>query len=343
MKARIVTGRPPGGERVLLAQKLPLTTPLLIQFFPIYACNFRCFYCTFSSDVADRGFISDVVKMDFDLFSKCIEEIACFPQKVKVIRFVGMGEPLLHDRIADMVAYTVTAGVTERVEILTNGSMLTTELADALIEAGLHRLLVSIQGTSSEKYREVCGVALDFERFVDNLRYYYERTQGQVHIKIIDCALENERDQVRFYALFGDVCDTIGIELAGPIFPNVDYQRVLPGKTKDLTQFGRPRDHVMVCPQPFFTMQINPDGKVVPCYSVVYPQILGDCNQERLTEIWDGKKWHSFRLRMLQGIEHAGEICSSCNIIRHRFHPEDDLCGVVGSLTANYHRRLRNS
>jgi len=30
--------------------------------------------------------------------------------------------------------------------------------------------------------------------------------------------------------IFGDICDTIGIEHAGPIFPGVDYDNVLKNK-----------------------------------------------------------------------------------------------------------------
>jgi len=325
MQARIVTGQPPGGARTPLLELLPLDTPILIQFFPIYACNFRCFYCTFSSNPNDRGFISDVTKMDFDLFRKCIDEIGQFPSQTKVIRFVGMGEPLLHNRIADMVAYTTESKVSERVEILTNGSLLTPELSDSLIAAGLDRLLVSIQGTSQKKYKEVCGIELDLEKFIDNLRYYFTHTKGQVHIKIIDCALEDETDKNKFYQMFGEICDTIGIELAGPIFPNVNYDQVLAQAKTKLTQFGREKHQVLICPQPFFTMQINPDGKVVPCYSVTYPEILGDCHQESIPAIWQGEKWKNFCLKMLHGIKEASQACAECEIIRHRFHPEDDL------------------
>ncbi len=38
-------------------------------------------------------------------------------------------------------------------------------------------------------------------------------------------------------------------------------------------------------------MQINPDGKIVPCYSFEYPNIVGDCNNESMKDIWDGDKF----------------------------------------------------
>lgn len=337
MKAKNVIGQAPGGQRTKLAEALPLDTPFVVQMFPIYACNFTCRYCVFSSKISERGFISDVVAMDFDLYKKCIDELAQFPSKLKVLRFVGMGEPLLHKRIVDMVRYAVEKDVANKVEILTNASLLTPQLSDALIAAGLSRLFISLQGTTKEKYLEVCGVDMDFANFIGNIKYFFSHKGGaQLHIKMIDYALDDKDDEQRFYEIFGDICDTIGIERAGPIFPYVNYDKVLGDKDLSLTQFGLPVSEVKVCPQPFFTMQINSDGKIVPCYSIVYPEIIGDCNNQSLLEIWNGKQFQRFRRRMLDGAEKVCATCANCNIIKHRLFPEDVLGDDVERLKKFY-------
>ncbi len=326
MKARDISGQAPGGKRTILAEALPLSTPLVVQMFPIYACNFACRYCVFSVEKAKRGFISDKIVMEMDLYKKCIDEMSLFPDKIKVLRFVGMGEPLLHKHIADMVEYGVSKGVAERVEILTNASLLNPGLSDALIAAGLSRLVVSIQGTTSEKYREVSDVSLEISNIVDNLKYFFEnKGKAHLHIKIIDYGLDGKDDEKRFHDIFGNICDTIGIERAGPIFPFVDYEDVLKGKDMSLTQYGLPVTELHVCPQPFFTLQINPDGKVVPCYSIAYPIILGDCNTQSVCGIWMSREFQQFRLKMLDGAANVCATCSDCDIIKHRLFPEDDL------------------
>ncbi len=174
MKAKDLSGQAPGGKRLILAKVLPLDTPLVLQIFPIYACNFTCKYCTFSIPRNKRGFISDKIVMDFELLKKCVDEMTFFPHKIKTLRFVGMGEPLLHPKIADMVKYAVSKYVAEKVEILSNGSLLTPKLADSLIAAGLSRLVISIQGTTAKKYQEVSRINLDFEKFVKNIKYFYK-------------------------------------------------------------------------------------------------------------------------------------------------------------------------
>ncbi len=339
MKAKNLSGQAPGGKRKKLAGALPLDTPFLIQIFPIYACNFKCKYCSFSVDESKRGFISDKIVMDLDLYKKSIDDIALFPNKVHVLRFVGMGEPLLHKNIAEMVKYAVSKNVAKRVEILTNASLLTPEMSDSLISAGLENLVVSIQGTTKEKYYQVSKVNIDFENFVENLRYFFNnKIDTKVHIKIIDYALDGKDDEKKFYKIFENICDTIGIEHAGPIFPGVNYGKVL-NKDASVTQFGLLAPDVseaLICPQPFFTLQINPDGKVVPCYSVTYPNIMGDCNNQSICEIWNGKQYQDFRYKMLDGIKNIGETCANCEMIKHRLFPEDVLNNEVERLKKFY-------
>lgn len=337
IKAKDLSGQAPGGKRQRLAEVLPLATPYVVQIFPVYACNFKCGYCIFSVEKSKRGFFSDKNLMDFDLYRKCVDDMAHFPAKIKVLRFVGIGEPLLHKKIADMVAYTTEKQIAQTIEIVTNGALLENHMIDALVAAGLDRLVISIQGTSQEKYAEIAAAKVDFEHFLENLRYLHgHKNDLHVYIKIVDTALDGPEDRARFYETFGNLCDSIAVENTVPIHKAIDFSHILGDQDKALTQFGLPIETVKICPQPFFHMQINPDGKVVPCYSWDYPAILGDCNRESVTKIWNGEKFRSFRRAMLDGVEHASEPCVDCNIIKYRWFPEDDLCADAERLRKVY-------
>jgi len=325
----------PGGKRDRLADILPLRAPLLLQFFPAYACNFKCKYCALSIPLEKRGFISDCVFMDFDLFKKIIDECSSFDVRIRTVRFVGMGEPLMHKNIADMIKYVSVAEISERVEVLTNASLLRKSLSDKIIASGITKLIISIQGTSPEKYFEVCGHRLDWDVFIDNIKYYYDnKRDSKVHIKIVDIALTDPADADRFYEVFGPICDTISIEYANPIYPRVEYNAFLRGKQQ--TQFGLPVTDLSVCPQPFFSMQINPDGKVVPCYSVEYPEIVGDCNCQSVVDIWSGSRFNNFRRKMLNGKKKVCKACEECEINLYRSFVEDRLDDSVERLMRLY-------
>ncbi|MEA3348506.1 MAG: radical SAM protein, partial [Pseudomonadota bacterium] len=325
MQAKNISGQAPGGKRTKLSEVLPLDTPYVVQIFPIYACNFKCNYCIFSIAKDKRNFISDKISMDFALYKKCIDELAAFPNKIKVLRFVGIGEPLLHKDIARMIEYATSKKVANTVEILTNAALLTPKMSDALIAAGLSRLVVSVQGTSAKRYKEISDVELDLTNFIQNLHYFYKHKGDiQTYIKIVDSAIIDKDDEQKFYDLFGNCCDTIAIEHTVPIHSGIDYDKVFKSEEHKVTQFGLPISEVKVCPQPFFTMQINPDGKVVPCYSFEYPEIVGNCNSEAINKVWTSAKFQSFRHKMLDGAEQAAESCRDCSIIKYRIFPEDD-------------------
>jgi radical SAM protein with 4Fe4S-binding SPASM domain len=323
MKAINLTNKMPGGERTKLSEVLPLTTPYVVQVFPIYACNFKCNYCIFQLPKEKRRFISNKLKLSLALWKTCVDDMLEFPDKIKVIRFVGIGEPLLHSDIIDMIAYTTNKNVANTIELLTNGSLLTKERADELIFSGLNRLVISIQGTSREKYEQTCeAINFNFEKFIAQIKYFYENKKDtHVYIKIVDSALNGKEDEENFYKIFGDICDSIAVEYTVPIHDGVNFKTIV--KNKKITQFGNTIKEIKVCPQPFFHMQINPDGCVVPCYSFEYPSILGNIFHESIKSIWNNKSFSNFRRRMLEGRSTVCEICKNCNIIKYRVSDED--------------------
>lgn len=323
MKAKLLQNQAPGGKRTPLEEHLPLSTPYVLQFFPIYACNFTCKYCHFSIEKGKRCFVTDRISMDMGLYKKCIDEIATFPEKIRTLRFVGMGEPLMHRHIDEMVHLAKQKNIAKNVEILTNGSLLDHDLSQRLIDAGLDRLVISLQGINAEAYRDISQIDIDFNNFVEQIAWFYaHKEKTHMHLKIVDIALDGEQDRNQYFKIFGDICDSIGIETAVPIFPDVNYNSELIQRATT-TQFGTKILDIKICPQPFYTLQINPDGKVVGCYSVTYPEILGDCNHESLPDIWNGKKYNSFRRRMLCGADSVCDVCKNCNISTYRIQSDD--------------------
>lgn len=321
MKAIDLSGKSPGGQRTPLIDVLPLDTPYVVQIFPIYACNLRCHYCIFGIPKEKRGFISDCTTMPWESYIKSINDLTLFPSKIKVLRFVGIGEPLLHPRIVDMIRYAVNSQCANTVELLTNGIGLTSDMSDKLIAAGLQRLVVSLQGTSADHYLRTSQVSLNFEKFLANLTYFYQhKTDTHIYLKVVDTALDDDTDKQRFFDLFGNICDTIGIEYTVPIHAESEFQ-----EAREMTQFGQPVKEIDVCPQPFISLQLNPDLNVVPCFSFEYPAILGNAKEQSLQDIWNGPEMEAFRVSFLNRAK--CNVCQRCTIMKYRLFPEDCLDG----------------
>lgn len=320
------SGMTPGGAREPLKDVLPLDTPYMIQMFPCYGCNFRCGFCIHALEREKHGFISDVPFMDMTLYRKCIDDIRGFDRKLKMLRFAAIGEPLLHREIVEMVAYAKQADIAQSVDIVTNGALLTPELSDRLIDAGLDRLRISVEGLSAEDYCKNVRANMDFEQFVKQIRYFCEHSKRtHIYIKIIDYMVQTPERQKRFLELFRPICHSIAIEHLTPTIAEIDYDKLSGGMKTDQAQNGGVLLDAEVCPQGFYMMQINPDGKVVPCCSMKYPEILGDASRERVPEIWCGEAFNRFRFRMLESRNQASPVCRSCRLYRYDLYPEDVL------------------
>lgn len=119
---------------------------------PTNLCNLDCVTCM--RHVWDEAPGS----MREDVFQRILEGVRAF-QPTPSVFFGGFGEPLTHPRSCDMVEQAHQAGAV--VELITNGILLTEKIARRLIEGGLDRLWVSLDGATPESYADVrLGAAL---------------------------------------------------------------------------------------------------------------------------------------------------------------------------------------
>jgi MoaA/NifB/PqqE/SkfB family radical SAM enzyme len=68
------------------------------------------------------------------------------------------------------------------------------------------------------------------------------------------------------------------------------------------------------CERPFVQMYINAFGQAILCCSdYKFEVILGDCNKEKLEDIWNGKKYKEYRKKLEAGKRDGLKLCSVCN------------------------------
>lgn len=72
---------------------------------------------------------------------------------ISSIAFWGIGEPLTHSEIVDMVAEAHKMGL--KTEVITNGHLLNRNISKGFIKAGLDTLVVSLDGTTQESYADI--------------------------------------------------------------------------------------------------------------------------------------------------------------------------------------------
>ena len=146
----------------------PVTHLSKVYIEPTNACNLECRTCI--RNIWDEP----IGQMDSKTFDRIIEGLKVFSPKPTVF-FGGFGEPLSHPGIVDMVARVKTLGIT--VELITNGTLLTQEMSNRLIESGLDMLWVSLDGSTPESYADVrLGACLP--EVLDNLANFRRARLG---------------------------------------------------------------------------------------------------------------------------------------------------------------------
>ena len=81
----------------------------------------------------------------------------------------------MHPLLPEMVAYARNSGVAEVVEIFTNGSKLCPELNQKLVDSGLQRMNISVEGLTAESYKRVADYNINYDSFISNIRDLYQR------------------------------------------------------------------------------------------------------------------------------------------------------------------------
>ena len=319
-------------KRKKLAEVIPLAAPFTVYIEQTKYCNFKCFYCIHSTrDEADGEFRAlghRMQHMDEVFFEKIIRELKEFPQDgIKRIVFSGLGEPLMNPRLPDYVRMVVEAGIAGRVEIITNGLLLTPEKSRALVAAGITNINISVQGLDAAGYEETCGIRIDFEHYLENLKYLYEHKGNvQIYIKAIDATLGTKENEEKFFEIFSPFADRIYIEHLVVMQQQMDGLREIVDGTKNF--YGEELDvSRKVCAQSFYFMQIGCEGDIFPCPVPGLGKNLsmGNAKEHTLTEIWNGSRRRGFLRKMLKKEKDQIPDCATCTCFNAINNPMEQL------------------
>jgi len=300
-------------QRTRLETVIPLETPFELQLAVTNICNFRCGYCPCSApDLLKKNQVRKGV-MDFELYTKIIDDLNDFPQEIKILRLVKEGEPLLNKRFADMVRYAKAKRPSVTVDTTTNATLLTPELSDAIIDAGLDKIFISLQGIHAEAYQRISDVIVDFDRLVENILYFCSnRRQCKVYIKVPDIGV-NESEKEEFFRIFDRHVDEMSVENIIPTWPDFDISHVK--KDDGIGYYGGPvyPEYIKVCPTIFYNLNIDFDGAMAPCpLDWAHVAALGNVKEQSLRELWNGEKINALRRQHLRGGRVSHPLCGKC-------------------------------
>jgi len=286
--------------------------PLHVDYEMKFRCNLRCPMCLMSLSAEGRaGYGQAAQELSPGRVIELIRQGAEAGQKA--MGFGGLWEPLLEPALPEVVAEARKAGLVD-VMFNTNGLLLTEKTGRALIEAGLTRLMISVDAASWETYEKM-RTGSDFETVVANIEKFMSlrRRLGRVLplVRISFCRTAiNEHELGPFIERWREVVDFFSIQTYGryesaapPGFPQNAFNAAPSGR----------------CAQPNKRLLVRHNGDVLPCCDASGTSlIMGNIKRQSLAEIWRSPELAGLR-SSLAGVEKQ----PACRACQSKFEPGD--------------------
>lgn len=130
-------------------------------------CNFRCTYCMPKELFgADHAFLPRDSLLDFDEIERLVRLFA--RHGVRKIRLTG-GEPMVRPQLEQLVERIARIEDIDDIALTTNGSLLSRGRAQALADAGLSRITVSLDGLDDATFMAINDVGFPVGKVLEGI------------------------------------------------------------------------------------------------------------------------------------------------------------------------------
>ena len=284
--------------------------PVAVAIEPTNRCNLSCPLCAKGSGLVTR----DEGSMSIDDFIAIVDML---PQSVIEMYLWGQGEPFLAPDLLRMVTYASEHRI--KTIVSTNGHFL--DNSDAVIQSGLHTLIISLDGVNQEDYQSY-RVGGDFNRVINGIQGVTEQKKKMgygPYIEVQSLVTKSTVSSMNAFSLWGRklgvdriVFKTIqaaSMKDGHEFLPEVEYHTRY-RKTADGTY--EPDCYPLRakrCFRLYYSCQIDWMGNVIPCcFDKNSNYIMGNVFKEPLTNIWNSRKYRTLRAM----VNRKGRVLSMC-------------------------------
>ena len=304
-RARWMAGRANSAAKWLyytLGHTRPPTYPDRLYIESTNVCNLSCIMCPTGMKLAKRpkGY------MDMDLFRAIVDEMA---PHVKATTLHIWGEPLLHPRIAEMVAYCSEHGLHS--EISTNAVLLDEGTSTELLQAGLGTIYLCMDGVTKETYEMVRRNAT-FEQTQENIHRFlrlknaFQGRRPEVKLQLVELAPTADQTEA-----FKQIWDLPGVDRI-----NIKAFDSWGDQVQEISQLRASEQATETarfhCPNLWYHAHIYWDGTLVRCdrdFDAVAP--LGNV-AEGVMSAWRGDAMAELRRRHVRNDLDEVMPCHTC-------------------------------
>lgn len=289
--------------------------PVSMSIEPTTACNLGCPECPSGL----KQFTRSTGNLKEEHFRKWLNQVA---PTLTYLNFYFQGEPFIHPRLFELIRYAANKKIYTSTS--TNAHFLNDENARHTVESGLHRLIISIDGTTQEVYEQY-RVNGSLEKVLEGTRnivaWKRKLKSTTPHIIIQFLVVkpnEHQVDEIR--ALGREIrADEVRLKTAqvyeyengNPLIPdNPSFSRYLRRDNGTYEPRNKLSNH---CWRMWTGCVITWDGKVTPCcFDKDASHQFGSLSENGFREIWNNDRYQSFRKALFRSRKEI-DICSNCS------------------------------
>jgi len=299
----------------LLKRSIVWGAPYLISVEPSSLCDLKCPECATGSGIIKR----ENTNFDLQLYKELVDSIN---STTFHLLLYFQGEPLMNNEIFNLIKYSKERNL--YTIISTNGQRLYYENSKKVIESGLDRIIISVDGTDQSTYQKY-RVGGDLKKVIDGTKSLQtlkrEKKVYNPEIVFQFLVFRHNETQVNSFKKFSRKwgADKIWIKTAQVINPdraseviptNANYSRYAPDGENRLKIKSRLKNR---CSRLWRTCVITTDGDVIPCcFDKEAKYKMGSFKEETLSEIWKNEKYNQFRNKILSRRSQI-DICNNCS------------------------------
>ena len=287
--------------------------PVFVSVEPASICQLRCPECPVGQ--ANKSNSKNARLMSRGVWERVLSEIAPYAHTVQ---FYFQGEPLLNPELPTMIGeahqlgmYTITS---------TNAQAMTREMAQSMMESGLSRIIVSMDGLSEASYGAY-RVGGKLEKTKEALRWLREAKEQTGSGCVIELQCLKLRSNEHEWAALRKEYKALGADrLSLKTAQFYDYEQgneLMPSGDQDRRYWQdnegiwhrKPLPH-KACPRAWRGVVVTTDGDVLPCcYDKDHAHAYGNIREHSLREIFHNQKADMFRR---EAIAYRHDICQNC-------------------------------
>lgn len=289
--------------------------PFAASIEPTTACNLGCSQCPSGL----KQFSRKTGNLNPEAAKNWIDQLL---PEISYINFYFQGEPLIHPRLEEIISHASKNNIISAIS--SNGHFISKDRAKKLIESGLKRIIISVDGleqNSYEKYREGGKLEKVIEG-IKNLKFAkkeLKRNNPLIEVQFIafkhnEHEIPKLKKQVKEWG-----SDLLSIKTA-QVYDAQSAENLLPENPKYLRytkksdgSFELINEYKNECWRMWSSVVLTQNGEVVPCcFDKDAKHQLGKLEEDNFENIWNNKRYKSFREKVFSNRKQI-DICRNCS------------------------------